>query len=96
MFDFFTTASPGSPRNKDRCHWRGREKAGPNCAEGSAEELPEHDGLVDTLPIKTGEDFHALEVDLQEKNKQQRLVCMKRTVLFRYYRTTNGQFRDNY
>ena len=58
---------------------------------GSAEELPEHDDLVDTLPLKTGEDFHALEVDLQEKTKQQSLVCMKqhkyeRTVLFRYYR----------
>ena len=58
---------------------------------GSADELPQHDDLVDTLPLKTGEDFHALEVDLQEKNKQQRLVCMKqhtyeRTVLFRYYR----------
>ena len=58
---------------------------------GSAEELPEHDGLVDTLPLETWEDFHALEVNLQEKNKHQRLVCMKqhkyeRTVLFRYYR----------
>ena len=34
--------------------------------------------LVDMLPVKTGEDFHALEVHLQETKRQaQSLVCMK-------------------
>ncbi len=64
---------------------------GPLCRGASAEEPSEQDDLVDTLPLETGEDIHTLEVQLQEKTKQQSLVCMKqhkyeRTVLFRYYR----------
>ena len=58
-----------------------------------AVEPREQDTLADALPLKTAQEFHALEVLLQEKAKQQTLVCMnqhkyQRTVLFRYYRTT--------
>ena len=64
----------------------------------SAVEPPEHDGLVDALPLKTADEFHALEVQLQEKTKQQSLLCMnqhkyERNVLLRYYRTTNCSFQ---
>ena len=68
----------------------------------SAVEPPEQDTLADALPLKTAQEFRALEVLLQEKAKQQSLVCMnqhkyQRTVLFRYYRTTICSLsRDNY
>ena len=59
----------------------------------SAVEPSEHDTLADALPLKTAQEFPALEVLLQEKAKQQSLVCMNQhkyqhPVLFRYYRTT--------
>ena len=40
----------------------------------SPEERPEHDDLVNTLPLTTAEEFHALEVQRQEETKQQSLV----------------------
>ena len=50
----------------------------------SAVQHPDHDTLADVLPLKTVEEFRALEVLLQEKAKQQSLVCMNQ---HKYQRT---------
>ena len=50
----------------------------------SAVQHPEHDTIADMLPLTTVEEFRALEVLLQEKAKQQSLVCMNQ---HKYQRT---------